>query len=94
MAKIRQKILIAYDRPDAIDALKNLLPQYDITTAADPREVARLAAREDFALVITEYVVPSVSGIESIAGKKNLPGRECERKGFDPQRVSNDHAGD
>jgi PleD family two-component response regulator len=81
MAKTRQKILIAYDRPDAIDALKNLLSQYDITTAADPHEVARLAAQEDFALVITEYVVPSVSGAEFITGKN-------------PQRVSNDHAGD
>lgn len=80
MAKIRQKILIAYDRPDAIDALKNLFPQYDITTAADPHEAAQLAAQEDFALVITEYVVPSVSGIESITGKRPLQGESAREK--------------
>src|SRR5271157_5642485 len=80
MATKRHKILIADDRPDVIDALKNILSQYDVTTVADPHEAARLAAQETFALVITEYVVPSVSGIESITGKKPSEGGSAREK--------------
>ena len=78
MAKTRQKILITHDRSDAIAALKELLSQYDITTAADTQEAARLAAQEDFALVITDYVVPSVWRHRGNRRQKNLRGRERE----------------
>ncbi|HIJ67914.1 MAG TPA: hypothetical protein HPP81_05175 [Deltaproteobacteria bacterium] len=80
MATKRQKILIADNRPDVIGALKKILSRYDVTTVADPHEAARLAAQEAFDLVITEYVIPSVSGIESITGKKPSEGESAREK--------------
>lgn len=80
MAKKKLRMLITDDRPDVTDALKKMLSQYDVTTVADSHAAALLGAQEEYDLIITEYAVPPVSGIEGITVGKPSEGRSTREK--------------
>ncbi|MSU70019.1 MAG: response regulator [Opitutaceae bacterium] len=61
-------ILVVDDDADLRDLLQSLLVAagYCVTTAADGREACRLLARETFALVLTDLLMPEKDGIEVV----------------------------
>ena len=59
-------LLIVEDEPEMRDLLRKVLEKegYRISVADDGREASGRIAREDFDLVVTDMLMPSVGGIE------------------------------
>lgn len=80
MARKASKVLIADERPDVIEAMKSLFPKAAVMTVPTSREAVELAAREEFDLVITEFAVPSVSGVESLVESRPSEAQATREK--------------
>lgn len=58
------KILLVDDEPNVLKALARLLKQYDVTTADSGEEALLLAEHRLFDLVISDYRMPDINGID------------------------------
>lgn len=61
-------ILVVDDEKEITELLKNhfLLADYDVTTENEPKKAAQLIREQDFPLVITDILMPEMTGIELI----------------------------
>jgi two-component system, probable response regulator PhcQ len=66
------KILLVDDEPNVLKALTRLLKQYDITTAESGEDALKLAAQQAFPLVISDYRMPGMNGIDFLILFKRL----------------------
>ena len=72
-----ERILVVDDAGSVRDYVAAVLTDtgYDVTTAATPGEALRLAAEQDFHLLISDVVMPEASGPELIARiRRERPG--------------------
>ena len=74
-----QRILIVDDDPDILASLSMLFGKdmlsASVRTARSGREALSYAASEDFALILTDYKMPGMDGLELLAGiQKVSPG--------------------
>ncbi len=62
----RTKVLIVDDNPIALDVLNNALLAfgYDVDSAANGREALRLLRSGDYRLVVSDWVMPEMDGLE------------------------------
>lgn len=58
------KILIVDDEPNVLRALSRLLNQYDTSLAISGEKALLLAEKQTFDLVISDYMMPGMNGIE------------------------------
>jgi len=58
------KILLVDDEPNVLKALTRLLKQYDPMTAGSGEEALELAENQAFDLVISDYRMPGMNGID------------------------------
>ena len=66
------KILIVDDEPNVLKALSRLLKRYQLTTAGGGEEALLLAKEQAFDLVITDYRMPGLNGIDFLILFKRL----------------------
>ena len=61
-----EHLLIVEDEPEMRDLLRKVLEKegYRVSVAGDGREASGRIAREDFDLIVTDMLMPSVGGIE------------------------------
>lgn len=66
---LQQRILLLDDNEHGLKARKLILEEigYRITSTSDPVEALQLFAQEPFELVITDYKMPNMTGVEFIA---------------------------
>ncbi|MGR8931849.1 MAG: response regulator [Gammaproteobacteria bacterium] len=64
MTEQESSILLVDDEPNVLTALSRLLKNYRLTTAASGEEALRLANQLRFDLVISDYRMPGMNGIE------------------------------
>jgi two-component system, probable response regulator PhcQ len=64
MSEEEINILIVDDEPNVLKALLRLLKQYHITTAESGEEALILAKTKNFDLVISDYRMPGINGID------------------------------
>lgn len=57
-------ILLVDDEPNVLKALSRLLKQYHLTTASSGEEALLLAKERGFELVISDYRMPGMNGID------------------------------
>ncbi|MDD2761079.1 MAG: response regulator [Methylomonas sp.] len=57
-------ILLVDDEPNILTSLSRLLRQYQITTATSGEEALQLAKQHKFDIVISDYRMPGINGIE------------------------------
>jgi YesN/AraC family two-component response regulator len=68
---MREKILIVDDDPLICQGLAYVLnSRYDVSTAGSGREALRKIEKEDFNVVLTDLVMPSVSGMDVLKAVK------------------------
>jgi CheY-like chemotaxis protein len=70
------QILVVDDEPDELDAWKTLLLKrnYNVQTANKPDEAMRKCDEHRFDLVVLDYVMPKMKGLELLARiRKKLP---------------------
>lgn len=65
-------ILLVDDEPNVLTALSRILRQYHITTATSGEEALALAKEQKFDLVISDYRMPGVDGIEFLILFKHI----------------------
>ena len=72
------KILICEDEPVMLLVLTAMLKkmEYQVITSKDGREAIQLIDSESPDIVITDMLLPIVSGAEIISYIKNLPGKD------------------
>jgi two-component system, NtrC family, response regulator GlrR len=71
-----RRILVADDDPDALEGLRSLLELwgYDVETASDGRAALDRVPKIHPSLVITDVVMPRMSGLELLAAiRRELP---------------------
>ncbi len=78
MIKMRSqaKILVVDDNPDVLNLLRQVITQagHAVRVATDGDQALKLAAREDFDLLITDLIMPGKEGVETIlAFRKKYP---------------------
>ncbi|MDD1620913.1 MAG: response regulator [Methylococcaceae bacterium] len=66
------KILLVDDEPNVLKALSRLLKQYHLITAGSGQEALLLAEDHDFDLVISDYRMPGLDGIDFLILFKRL----------------------
>jgi two-component system, probable response regulator PhcQ len=66
------KILLVDDEPNVLKALTRLLKQYDITTANSGEDALKQAEQKAFQLVISDYRMPGMNGIDFLILFKRL----------------------
>lgn len=73
------RILLLDNNENGLRARKAVLEEqgYRLTAVTDPREAVELVSKEDFDLIITDYKMPQINGIDVIAkiksAKPDLP---------------------
>lgn len=66
------KILLVDDEPNVLSALSRLLKQYQITTATSGEDALMLAKDQSFNVVISDYRMPGIDGIEFLILFKHI----------------------
>ncbi len=66
------RILLVDDEPHILKALSRLLKQYQLTTANDGEEALQLAKTQEFDVVISDYRMPGINGIEFLIFFKQM----------------------
>ena len=66
----QKKILIIDDDTAVLDLLASFLPEHDVATAAGGSEGLELLEKETFEMVITDWVMPDVTGLDVAAKVK------------------------
>lgn len=66
------KILLVDDEPNVLNALSRLLKQYHLTTASSGEEALILAMERPFDVVISDYRMPGLDGVEFLIRFKHL----------------------
>lgn len=66
------KILIVDDEPNVLKALARLLKGYDTVTAESAEEALSIAEQQMFDLVISDYRMPGINGIDFLILFKRL----------------------
>lgn len=57
-------ILLVDDEPNVLKALSRLLKQYHLSTAGNSEEALLMAEQRQFDLVITDYKMPGINGVD------------------------------
>ena len=65
-------ILLVDDEPNVLKALSRLLKQYHLSTASDSNEALLMAEQQSFDLVITDYRMPGINGVDFLVLFKRL----------------------
>lgn len=66
------KILLVDDEPNVLKALSRLLKQYHLTTADSGEEALLLAKKQSFNLVISDYRMPGMNGVDFLILLKRM----------------------
>lgn len=66
------KILLVDDEPNVLKALSRLLKQYHLTTAESGEEALLLSRDLTFDLVISDYRMPGIDGVEFLSRFKRI----------------------
>ena len=72
MSEQEVRILLVDDEPNILSALSRLLRQYLITTAEGGEEALQLAKEQKFDVVISDYRMPGINGIEFLMFFKQM----------------------
>ncbi len=82
-----KRILAVDDEPDILEIVEEVLPSYDIQTAASFQEARRLLVTETYDMVILDIM--GVRGLDllDIAVERNLPAVMLTAHAFDPGMV-------
>jgi len=66
---IRPRILVIDDEPDLLEILELELREvgYDVTCACSGQDAVRRARREHFDVILTDYKMPGMDGIETLS---------------------------
>ena len=64
-----ERVLLVEDEPGAREGLRQILSMlgYDVTAAATGEEALQLVAKRHFHLIITDLIIPAVSGFGLIS---------------------------
>lgn len=65
-------LLLVDDEPNILKALSRLLKDYHISTAGSSEEALSLAEQRQFDLVITDYKMPGINGVDFLILFKRL----------------------
>ena len=65
-------ILLVDDEPNVLKALSRLLKQYHLSTACNSDEALLMASQQSFDLVITDYKMPGINGVDFLILFKRL----------------------
>ena len=65
-------ILLVDDEPNVLKALSRLLKQYHLSTANNSEEALLIAQQRQFDLVITDYRMPGINGVDFLILFKRL----------------------
>jgi len=69
----RHWILVVDDDPDILMNIRSILKSYQVETAANPVEALDLLSRKSFHLILSDYQMPQMNGVEFL--KKSLEHR-------------------
>ncbi|MGZ4999933.1 MAG: response regulator [Methylomonas sp.] len=66
------KILLVDDEPNVLKSLSRLLKQYQLVTASCGEEALLLAKEQSFHLVISDYRMPGINGVDFLIRFKRM----------------------
>lgn len=61
------KILLVDDEPNVLRSLNRILKHYQVTALSDPLEALNLVEKEEFDLVISDFKMPGIDGVELLS---------------------------
>jgi two-component system probable response regulator PhcQ len=65
-------ILLVDDEPNVLTSLSRILKQYHLTTATSSEEALLIAAERQFDVVISDYRMPGINGVEFLCRFKRI----------------------
>ena len=69
---IRKKILVVDDEPDILMLMEDILDEFNIVSTTDPLRALEIYKNEEIALVISDFKMPEMNGLELYAELRKL----------------------